>query len=232
MIIENSYGTVNYTIDFKKYKKIGLSFSGGCDSTLLFYYTLKMFRELKPDAMIIPITGINLDKGLWKKYRSQKILDILLEEFKDIKHQITERYIDYNWEQREYGDFVKVLLREKIIDIRLFALTANPPYDVMEKHDLLRKREISRDGPPAEDMPDFRITDSGPVYDVFRRIDKRWIAEEYYLNNLMENIYPLTASCERLRNTPNMLNNEQPCKHCWWCREKKMAFGTYDGGVI
>lgn len=227
MIITNQYGTVDFQIDFTKHKKIGLSFSGGCDSTLLFYYTLKMFQELQPDAEIVPITGITLDKGLWKKDRSQFLLDSLLAEFPDVANKVTERYIDYNWSQEEYGKFVEALYLNKIIDIRLFALTRNPPTDVMIKHDLMRDREIKRDinGAPIMHTP------YGIVYDVFRNVDKRWIAEEYKKNDLMEYIFPQTASCERKRIDPHMIGNKEPCKHCWWCREKKMAFGMYDGGI-
>lgn len=231
MIIENKYGKVELYLDFTKYKKIGMSFSGGCDSTLLFYLLLKMFEKESPDAEIIPITGITVNKGKWKLLKSQEIMDYYLQEFFSIKNKIKERIVDYNWSQEDYGKFVKQLAKDGIIDIRLFALTKNPPYEIMEKHDLLRKREIIRDGFVKENKI-FTETKYGPIYDVFRNVDKRWIAQCYHDFGLMDHIYPLTVSCERLRETPDMINNEEPCKHCWWCREKKMAFGSYDGGVV
>ena len=230
MIIENEYGRVDFDVDFSKHKKIGISFSGGCDSTLMLYFLLTMVEEDDVDVQIIPVTGINLEKGKWKLLRSQEILDHLLSEFPNAARKVGERLVHYNYTQREYGTHVEDLARDGVIDIQLYALTKNPPIEVMEKHDLMRRREVSRDD--FMDVDNLcRDTAEGPCYDVFRNIDKRWVAQCYHDYGLMEHIYPLTASCERLRTTPDMLHNEEPCGHCWWCREKKMAFGSYDGGV-
>ena len=78
-------------IDFNKYKKIGISFSGGCDSTLLLYLLLKMFEEQNPNSYIIPITGVTINKGKWKLIKSQEILDYFICEFNSIKNKILER---------------------------------------------------------------------------------------------------------------------------------------------
>lgn len=229
MIIQNQYGSVQLLIDFKKYKKIGISFSGGCDSTLLLYFLLKIFHEKNPESEIYPITGIATNKGKWKLLRSQQILDDLINQFPSTKNKVKDRIIHYNTSQMEYRKFTRKLCSKSIIDIRLFALTKNPPYEVMEKHDLLRKREILRDEEEPEIYRPYEIT--GSIYEPFRNVDKRWIAQCYHDYGLMSSIYPLTMSCERVRDTPQMFDNEEPCRHCWWCREKKMAFGTYDGGV-
>lgn len=228
MIIVNEYGKVEFNLDFQKYKKIGMSFSGGCDSTLLFYFLLKNISEKNSECEIYPITGITTNKGRWKLLRSQQIMDDLVNRFPAIKNKVKDRIINYNTSQMEYRLFTRSLY-PKTIDIRLFALTKNPPYEVMEKHDLLRKREILRDEEEPEIYRPYEIT--GSIYEPFRNVDKRWIAQCYHDYGLMKDIYPLTVSCERLRDTPQMFDNEEPCRHCWWCREKKMAFGTYDGGV-
>ena len=40
---------------------------------------------------------------------------------------------------------------------------------------------------------------------------------------------PSSAGSRGLAKTDNFT---KPCKECWWCREKKWAFGMYDGGVV
>jgi len=231
MIIVNQYGKVEFDLDFNEYKKIGIGFSGGCDSTLLFYLLLKLFEESKPNAKIIPITGITINKGKWKLLRSQQILDELLIQFPSCEKYVEDRQINFNWSQEEYSEFTEKLFDENIVDIRIFGLTKNPPYDVMKEHNLLFEREKSRDNIDNILLKSGSRKKGGPTYDPLRNIDKRWIAQCYKDFKLMDNIYPLTSSCERLRETYDMIDNEDPCKHCWWCKEKKMAFGTYDGGI-
>ena len=45
----------------------------------------------------------------------------------------------------------------------------------------------------------------------------------------MDELFPITASCVAYAKKTNHFS--EPCKECWWCREKKWAFGMYDGNV-
>ena len=61
-------------------------------------------------------------------------------------------------------------------------------------------------------------------------VNKKFIAQCYKDYNLMDKLYPLTASCIGYADTTNYFT--EPCKTCWWCKEKLWAFGSYDGGVV
>ena len=100
--------------------------------------------------------------------------------------------------------------------------TANPPIEEAEKHNLTFKREDQRDG---NKKFVFRET----FYVPFNNVDKRFIAENYKICNLMDELFPITASCVGYAKATD--NFSKPCKECWWCREKKWAFGMYDGCI-
>ena len=57
----------------------------------------------------------------------------------------------------------------------------------------------------------------------FTKVAKDKIAELYQKYDIMDMFY-LTDACIY------MVNN-QPCKECWWCKEKYWAFGMYDYGI-
>ena len=50
-----------------------------------------------------------------------------------------------------------------------------------------------------------------------------------YVFNLMDDLFPLTMSCIGFEKETNYFT--EPCKKCYWCHEKKWAFGCYDGGL-
>jgi hypothetical protein len=227
--ITNQYGTVNF--DWKHYKKIMLSFSGGTDSALLLWLSL-MELENKKDTTIQVFTGITPNKGKFKQLTSQEIFDFMRLKFFNVSDRVFDRIIMYNYTQDELRDEQIRLQDLGMFDLRIYALTSNPPYEIMEKYDLLRKRIEKRDIEKKKKMWVIDDVTHGPMYQPFVNVDKRWIAQCYHDFDLMDHIYSLTISCERPRETPDMLNSEEPCRHCWWCREKKMAFGTYDGGVV
>ena len=220
MIIENKFGTVDLDYRPSQNKKVLISFSGGADSTLMFYLTLKA-TPADSDVQFFPLTGVTPQKGKFKQFTSEQNYQNLIQDFPQHADKIHPRIIIYNETQEELGDYSVKLCREGTTDIVMFGLTKNPPRDVMEKHDLLRNRETLRDI-DGDKWLDFR-------YHPFRNVDKRWIAQCYYDFDLMDRYYNNTISCERLRETPDMLHSEEPCGHCWWCREKKMAFGILDG---
>lgn len=101
----------------------------------------------------------------------------------------------------------------------------------MEKYDLLKDRDEKRDIHNLNKKKFIWIENNVPSYKPFNNVDKRFVAQCFQDFNLWS-YYDITISCFRDRNTPDMIYNEEPCKECWSCLEKKMAFGTYDGGVI
>ena len=50
---------------------------------------------------------------------------------------------------------------------------------------------------------------------------KRFIAECFKDNDLIKDLFPLTASCIGYADTTNFFT--EPCKECWWCIEKEWA---------
>ena len=45
------------------------------------------------------------------------------------------------------------------------------------------------------------------------------------LDNILDEIFPLTGSCTGGSFITKLWT--QPCKECFWCHEKKWAFGKY-----
>ena len=229
MQISNRYGNVEY--DWKDYKKILFSFSGGADSTLLLWLSMNELRN-KPDTILQVFTGVTPYKGMFKQFTSQENFDRIRSEFPDVADRVPDRIIMYNNTQDELGDEQLRLQRTGQYDLRIYALTQNPPYEVMLAHNLLDERVEDRDDhvEKHEWMLHKNLTPPVPMFQPFINIDKRFVAQCYEDFDLWR-FYNNTISCERLRNTPDMVNNEEPCGHCWWCREKMMAFGMLDGGL-
>lgn len=221
MIVKNKYGEID--IDLRGHKKILVSHSGGADSTLMFWLFLK-FTPVEDNVLFIPVTGVTPAKGKFKYFTSLQNLQNLREDFPD--HNIAERMVMYNDTQEEFGDWTVQLLKEGVGDLRTYGLTKNPPMDVMEEHNLVFKRPEDRDAGGTIWTNDPK---KGISYQPFRCVDKRFVAECYREFKLMDRYYNNTFSCERFRETEDMRHSEEPCGHCWWCREKKMAFGILDG---
>jgi hypothetical protein len=220
VIVENKFGKVD--LDIKHYKDILVSFSGGADSTLMYWLLLAGIAP-ECDVTFHTLTGVTPQKGRFKQFTSQQNFDNLREDFPH--HNILDRHIIYNKTQIEVGNYATAMQQNGTVDLRLFGLTRNPPHDIMKANDLMYKREPVRD----EDGDPWRTDHAGAFFEPFRNIDKRWVAQCFIDFGLMDRYYNNTISCERLRETVDMSHNEDPCGHCWWCREKKMAFGILDG---
>ena len=71
----------------------------------------------------------------------------------------------------------------------------------------------------------------GPITNIkyydnwYKNIDKKYIYEQYVKHNLLETLEPLTWSCIEYAEKTNFFT--EPCKECYWCKEKHWAFGKY-----
>ena len=188
---------------------IGISCSGGVDSSLLLYilmanctdtihiFTLSNDRKGRANAVIVPkvierciqLTG-NLNVMQHSYYAADQIENTLF----DVP--------------REY-------LKNKTISCIFFAITANPPTDVV--FTAQGSEQSNRDPSTIKK----EIEHNGFLYQPFVNKDKKTIADIYKQLNLMETLFPVTRSCEQI----GKLEYYDHCGKCWWCEERQWGFG-------
>lgn len=230
MMYSTQHGTVNFWDPYpqlEQYKKIGINLSAGTDSALLMFLTCRQL-ESRPNHSIIPVTGVDIERPT-NEWNAREIVDLFTEWFPNVNiqpHQVFYYKKEHEKDKaRNHKENEMRLFKDEIIDILFHGRTSNPPLEEAEKYNLMYKREERRDV-EGKERPVFVKR----FYTPFDYVDKRFIADLYHRFNLMEDLFPITASCiEKAKKTDNFT---KPCKECWWCREKKWAFGMYDGGVL
>jgi len=225
--------------------KILLSLSGGLDSACLFFLICKHF----PDIEIIPFTAKNVrapfdaeraeDITQWMKKQFPKNKISLREEFTyDHSDEYWIEQAKIRWEDEfvlvngkrvprcnSIGGLVKMLtlrhetnkLIKKHDCIKVSGQTSNPPIEEQKKYNFYHLAERRRDGPNEN-----KKTLGKNSYSPFVHIDKKFIADFYEKNDLMETLYPLTGSCIGGVTKTDYFTKE--CRDCFWCHEKKWAF--------
>tara|TARA_Y100000015_G_scaffold41763_1_gene48280 strand:- start:799 stop:1521 length:723 start_codon:yes stop_codon:yes gene_type:complete len=235
MIYKSRYGNVDFWDPYPRlneFKKIGINLSGGADSSLVMFMTCRELEARKSDATIIPITGVHNARptNIWN---AEEIVQLFKEMFPSVN--IGEHEVDY-YDKNHEKDKVnhhrahEDRLRDNgTIEVLFHGRTANPTKAEAEKHNLMYKREERRDRHGHDRVP-YHEHHGKPFYCPFEFVDKRFVATQYKKFNLMDNLFPLTASCVEYAEKTDYFT--KPCKECWWCREKKWAFDMYDGGVM
>ena len=193
-----------------------ISMSGGTDSTLLTYLTAKYFSDNNVKKNITPLFFLPKDKPNYFLYKRAN--DILKQISNLTKFKFNNSRIEYLKDKTELssGDFD----RFSNIDFVVVGATKNPNIKFHDDDHRDKKRDDN----------EIMIDDYGkvvpkkiiPLY----HLNKRDIAKIYKEQNLLRSLLPLTFSCIS-KNVQLTDNHTKPCKQCWWCEEKKWAFGFY-----
>ena len=257
LLTANNQTVEFFNFDYSKHKKMGISLSGGSDSALLFYLMAKYLQDVE----LIPWSAYEsspdpLEERPLTIEAAEKIVDWMRVEFPDANIGPHEKYA-YDRSCKEtlkeaekinvpgfkyYGmsnkGIVKILLLRKdtqrmwdegIIDYHVNGITSNPPLDIIKEWPYYEERR-------TKDQEVFEVA-NWPAklcsrriyYKPFVKVDKKWIAGMYNQEGLMNTLFPITESCTGFARETNWWT--EPCKQCFWCREKHWAFGCYDWGV-
>jgi len=219
MLIKNSQQDIEINLP-QHVKRVGLKISGGADSAIVGYMLSKYVIAERPDIKIIPITVQQVGKNYQLIY-AKKIIEFYKNEFGDI---FLEHYTDISLTNETYvttqEKLMKHLYKENIIDFHFIGLTANPPPSGIPESIY----SSGQTAPPNRD----RTEKSKLVYTNSRcapliNIDKKGVAELYQKLNVIDTLFPLTRSCEKLTN--DFLKH---CELCWQCAERFYGFGRYE----
>ena len=206
-------------------KNIGLRVSGGADSAIILYMTVKYCEEYIPDANIHILTCANPVKGWYNSKWSARTIDKVLQltGTQMIKSHYT--YFAETQTSNEMFRYEANMCKTGTADFFIHGTTLNPPSSVTH---LLEDRHEPRDNRIDLYYKHGNMTTFMPL----RNVDKRMTAYLYSYFAVTQTLLPSTRSCEQ-----HSVNNkdigtwmESSCGKCWWCKEKKWAFEEVQNG--
>jgi len=190
--------------------KYAINVSGGADSALLLYILMTYTQH---DVIISTMADDQLD--LINTIAASRVVNKVVEltgNF-NVEHSIT--YVQqYNHRQS--------LIDDENIKVYYAGITSNPPDDIsigfsdeyIGAGETLGLGESDRSPNVVRDI----WVRGGDVCIPFFNVDKKKIAEIYDYLGITEALLPMTVSC-----TVN--TDDTHCGECWWCEERKWAFG-------
>jgi hypothetical protein len=243
MKVKEEIMLANLHID-QKWKKIGVRLSGGADSSILYYAICDYFKN-NDEVEIYPLT-MDTELKWWYSRGAKQVIDRVSElTGKSPK----DWYIHYNphftnrTELQKYEDGINELQRTAVkkygLDAIYIGLTINPPINDMKTYftnnsdglDVERimghinGRDMTRDGPTDPEVMTCHYENNITVKQIipFVNLNKKAVKKMYEHYNVMETLYPITYSCEKVLEVKNEPLTH--CGYCFFCLERKWGFG-------
>jgi 7-cyano-7-deazaguanine synthase in queuosine biosynthesis len=185
---------------------IGISCSGGTDSSLLLY--ILMSNTTSP---IHIFTLSNNKKGRANAVVVPRVIEQCIQLTGNI-NLVHHSYYAEDQTEASLFDIQRNYLKDKTIECIFSGITANPPADVLPSD------ETDRDPTVKKSETDY----NGFLRRPFVNKDKQTIAQIYKDLDLMNKLFPATRSCEQV----GKLEYYDHCGECWWCYERQWGFGS------
>jgi len=195
---------------------IGITMSGGADSSLLCYILMKYATG--------PIHIINFSAKHHQWVSPGTVADVVgfcinTTGF-DSSNVIMNTYFVPKRNPDEIRNRIENHIQQKLVSIVYGAATATPPKEDLLSFKVPTKYFIAESRNPDVTRP---LYESFGYYRPFSNIDKKQIKKMYDELGLTETLFPLTRSCDNPKVKKGHCNGR-----CWWCEERKWAFGTYE----
>lgn len=185
---------------------LGLSHSGGADSSLLLYLLMMNF-----DGPLHVYTCASKQKNRITPHVALDVIDKCMEITgkKNVYHHTY--FVDIQTFDTLFNH-LKQEINDSKIDFLYTGITNNPPSEILSTFRTKNGLENIRN-------PNY-IKDNykGKFYMPFININKNQIAEMYKYLGIIETIFPITRSCE------DLILRQGHCGTCWWCEERQWAF--------
>jgi 7-cyano-7-deazaguanine synthase in queuosine biosynthesis len=199
----------NVTIDIED-SPIGLSFSGGADSSLLLYIVMQ-----HATTPIHLYTFASENKQWRNSVISVNVVNkcIDLTGNKNIYHHIT--YIERQSPEIIYPKMESMLVRDGAC--RLYTgMTKLPPKQIYKKFAQSLEDWLIDKRTDEKTYEEYSHNDK--LYTPFVNLNKKDIAAMYDTLGITNTLYPVTNSCE------GAMLDYNHCGKCWWCEERQWAF--------
>jgi hypothetical protein len=206
-------------------KDICINLSGGADSAVIAYMTIKYCEQFIPDANIHIITCANVVKGWYNAKWSSIALDRLLELTGTTLIKSHYTYFSDDQRRADLDEVEHDYYNRKLAMFFIHGTTQNPDPGIPG---LAEGRYQPRDA--GHNRVILRTSERYPGryrWMPLMYTDKRMVAHLYRHFDLEKSLLPFTRSCEQHASDNTDVGGKMMshCGVCWWCRERKWAFG-------
>lgn len=195
-------------------KRIGISISGGADSAILSYIMMKYC-----EADLYFFTTANLEKSFITVRAASAVLAKCVELTKKVN---IHHHIDYvsKFDRTSFFKNLEDKVDQGHVDV-VYTATTNIP-SLIERSKFLNQLEFSLANrrTPTKVKPFY--SQENKFYHPFINIDKKDIKEMYNEFGVLDELFPVTRSCE------SSTELDHHCGKCWWCEERMWAFGRLE----
>ena len=206
--------------------KIGISMSGGLDSSIIAWLLCKEIFDTNKDTIVYPLHGIDNTRPTSPE-NMQNVINFLRKSFPtvEIKDMST-------WDNTKDYIIPKIIkdrdgLKKWCLEYKIKYLyqgrTSNPPKEVLESFGGNYEKVRSHDKDKL--IKRFIVPFNAYLIRPWINVDKKYIYEQYKKHNLLDTLEPFTWSCIAYAEDTNFFT--EPCKRCYWCKEKHWGFGKY-----
>jgi len=220
MLFENSQDSFDMNIA-PDITRVGIKMSGGTDSTIVAYMVAKYCKQQRPDITIYPITGISEQKAyqaIFAKQVVQKIEQLL--DYKFGPHSTAMCRSDENY-VADQDTLVADTYKKYDLQMHFAGITANPTAE--EAPELVDPTEFDSAWYNDRQKQETKLAYVwGPSTRPLINVDKKGVREHYVNQGVLEELFPLTRSCET-----HTTDFSEHCGDCWFCKERFWGFGRY-----
>lgn len=190
--------------------KIGISLSGGADSTLLAFLLMTTYKN---DLHFFTYASKE------KSYRTVKSSSDVISKCIELTGKINCYHhikYDYTQERNNFFDYLTTQVDTKTVDIIYTGTTSAPPDEVQKTFTEQLQPDIKARRNSNLKKPIW--SHENKLFHPLINFNKKNVFDLYKQYNLLKTLYPLTNSCEKLDQSFGH------CGKCWWCQERIWAF--------
>lgn len=200
-------------INLKIYEgPIGISCSGGVDSSLLLYFLMKYSKN----KIYIFSTG-NKARQFKNITVTNNVIQKCIELTGNMNIEHHSTFCDHQTLSNIF-DKLDYYRKNKLINIFYTGITANPPKYITDTF-IEEVSEVDRDPTIMREV----LHNNNKAYTPWINIDKKKLAQIYKEYNLIDSLFVHTRSCEW--ETQNVQDPKLGhCGICWWCQERAWGF--------
>mgnify|MGYP006125926275 CR=1 FL=1 len=233
MILHSDDGTQSINFDIpKRYNKILVNCSGGADSAIVLYMVVDyLMKNNRTNATVSAATCANDFKHRWNARKAADVINWIIAHTGFANFDMHYTYYRDKQNTEYFHEIESRLGQAGQAQIIIGGLTNNPVVEASVRDinnievDLIATGMSDRNVGDAE--KDLDYGSNSAFYKPFHKVDKKFVASMYNQYDVMP-LFDLTRSCEVIPEgefDPEF--EEKPCGECWWCLERKWAFGRW-----